>query len=465
MQLQRELRRRGVLHPARAARLEQINGWVWTGEAAADRRALDTLHEYAQRHGSVADNPRGASAFETVRYSGNHPLSRWLPGIRRAHRNGAVNPDLQSRLAALPGWAWEPLEVRDRRGVEAARSFVAWEGHLDVSAGYLEGDFPLADWLQGIRLASCAGQLPPALRYELLAVCPVRRGEPVFDWDHAGQLWELGYAGLQSIVASTGSSAAVQAQSVALVVGAQVNVGQWVARQRWLRKRGELREGLGERLQAVPGWTWSARPATNGESIDLPAGVEHGTPQGRTYFDCPCLDCVEAARGYAAAWKRNRTKDLQHDWKPDHKAAVNAALLAVDVPSVAIAAAAGAPSSLIRRLLSDSLEPLPPRLARRIRRLTLADAREWLEEGSRGRTRCTNSDPAPADPAVPRILEDLAAAGWTAPELAIALGYSTQKVPYRDDGMTRSQAWAVRCLGDDLTGDLTPPLQLLPRAA
>lgn len=79
VQLQRELRRRGVLHPARAARLEQINGWVWTGEAAADRRALDTLHEYAQRHGSVADNLRGASAFETVRYGASDKVGARMP--------------------------------------------------------------------------------------------------------------------------------------------------------------------------------------------------------------------------------------------------------------------------------------------------------------------------------------------------------------------------------------------------
>lgn len=90
----------------------------------------------------------------------------------------------------------------------------------------------------------------------------------------------------------------------------------------------------------------------------------------------------------------------------------------------------------------------------------------WLREGSRGRTVCINSDPAEDGEAAARILNDLDKAGWTAPEIAISLGYSTQRVPFRGDAMTRRQAWALRCLDADLAGDRTPPLQLLlPRAA
>ena len=95
----------GTLHPQRAAALESLRGWDWSG--IHQRRwhtRLDRLARYARIHGT-AQLPADA-VVDGVR------VGAWAAAQRAAHAAGTLPSQSAALLEALPGWTWATDDSR-----------------------------------------------------------------------------------------------------------------------------------------------------------------------------------------------------------------------------------------------------------------------------------------------------------------------------------------------------------------
>ncbi|CKI51574.1 Helicase associated domain protein [Mycolicibacterium smegmatis] len=124
---------------------------------------------------------------------------------------------------------------------------VAEHGHARPSYTSLDGDNRLAAWVTKQRSHRNSGKLSQErqLRLEELSG---------WTWNPRDDLWEEGFARLQDYVAQSGTALI---SKDATVNGFQV--GAWVTTQRSAYKKGGLPAERIQRLEALPGWTWSTR--------------------------------------------------------------------------------------------------------------------------------------------------------------------------------------------------------------
>jgi hypothetical protein len=81
---------------------------------------------------------------------------------------------------------------------------------------------------------------------------------PGWMWDAIETQWEEGFARLESYVADKGDCRVPQSY----VTGDGYQLGTWVGTQR--AKRTTMPAERKSRLEALPGWTWDARPTSRG---------------------------------------------------------------------------------------------------------------------------------------------------------------------------------------------------------
>lgn len=106
---QRTFYRAGKLSGERVDALQSLAGWSWEPgypqAAIAEFRAQheqtwgDNLARYQQFCIAHGHHPRGNHANE-------RPLASWAATQRMARRKGALTPDREARLEAIPGWHW-----------------------------------------------------------------------------------------------------------------------------------------------------------------------------------------------------------------------------------------------------------------------------------------------------------------------------------------------------------------------
>lgn len=457
---QRSLHRRGLLAPGKADLLEAVPGWLWSGEDLRVHRTIELLAGYAAETGSCRDSSTCPSSYPSS--PGAARIGRWLARTRRDHRSGRVSRGVQARLETLPGWTWEPLDERDRAGVEALRSFVAWEGTSRVPIGHVEGGFELSSWLDECGRSYLGGRLSAEVHEEILAVCPSNaKKDAIFAWDVQRLRAQIGLDAVREWTRAGRSIQQVKPGQVVSVDGSELNLYQWLARQRWLYRRGEAEPAVAAELERAPGWVWDARPRsqTAGAPVQLPAGVEHGHPHTASHYGCPCRSCVDAAREYASAWKRRSRVRMMSGWvrSPNGAARVKALMTRhPDLVPVAIAAAAGMPRVLLGQLLADPDQTrIPPWMANRLEVLSETEVRPWARTASRGRPAAVSG---PGDPLKhARLLSRLRDCGWSDTAIAGELGYRGSTTRACGPEPTAALVHALELLVASLDDALTPP--------
>lgn len=454
---QRHLHSRGLLHADKARRFEQLPGWSWSSAAAADQRTLDTLAALADRLGTVAENTSGGSVYEGLRDGLRRPLGLWLARTRRAYRDGTLDRLLAEQLEQLPGWTWEPLSHADRAGVEALREFAAWEKHVDIPAGHVEGSVELGAWVLRIRRLNLIQQLNPAVRDEVVAVSPAnQKGATLWQWDVADTNWLLHADALTAYIARTGAAMPMPSGHVELVAGHPVNLYQWTATMRHRYGKSDLPADRAAWLQQQPGWVWRAPGVTKpaGEPIDL-GGHPHGTAKG-AQAKCPCLPCKEYSRRFG------RQNARRHRDRPD---GVPASAVAPHLHRVreklqqqtagdkrferqpgadAIAIAADVPVGDVRDMLAGRPLLLTRADADALLNLTAQDVLDLFDApGTRGRLVMSCQQPIDAGPTL-ALLADLTSRGWNARWIARELGYRQVAVKVGDNGRPVSRRVAEK---------------------
>jgi hypothetical protein len=241
---QRVSHKRRTLGGEQAARLEAVTGWVWDVRDAAWDRSLLSLTLFAVERGStrVTRGYVDSSGFD---------LGKWVIFQRVLYRRGAMPEDRARRLAALPGWSWEPFDAAWEAGLTRFEVFVAEHGHGHVQQSFVdETGHRLAAWVTKQRSAMRQGRLETDRRAILEAT-------PGWEWKTTAPQWKEGYERLCSFTERK-SSARVP---VIYRDPDGFALGAWAHNQRALRAGGKLEPERVKLLEDLPGWAWDLMAA------------------------------------------------------------------------------------------------------------------------------------------------------------------------------------------------------------
>ena len=186
---QRQFKKKGQLSLDRASRLETLPGWSWDPFADDWEEGYLYLTTFVTREGHARiPYLHGESDFR---------LGQWVTVQRHANNTGKLSPERVARLAALPGWSWDPLTDDWEEGLRRLVAFVEHEGNARVPKDYREGDFRLGQWVSTQRQVNKKAQLSSEQISRLEAL-------PGWSWDPHAEEWEEGFRHLADFVQREG---------------------------------------------------------------------------------------------------------------------------------------------------------------------------------------------------------------------------------------------------------------------
>jgi superfamily II DNA or RNA helicase len=232
---QRRAYKRGRLTPAQIDRLQSLPEWSWGTFSDAWEAGFRALQRFVDREGHALVPKRHLE--DDLR------LGAWIQTQRAAAMAGTLDDDRKARLAALPGWTWDPFADAWEKWFLALQRFVERQGHAIVPMRHLEHGLRLGVWVMLQRRFARNGTLDEQRRARLAAL-------PGWSWDPASDAWERGILALHRFATREGHALVPQNH-----VEDGFTLGQWVSTQRGANKTGTLDEEKRTRLAAVPGWT------------------------------------------------------------------------------------------------------------------------------------------------------------------------------------------------------------------
>jgi hypothetical protein len=225
----------------RKSRLEALPGWTWDARDEKWEEGFALLEAYAADKGHCRV-PQDHVTGDDYR------LGQWV-SHQRATRT-TMPADRKSRLEALPGWTWEPRDAQWDEGFARLEAYVAGKGNCLVPHDHKAIDgYRLGRWVIKQRTKREIMTADRRTRLEAL---------PGWTWKAKETLWEEGFARLEAYVADTGHCRVPQSY----VTSDDSKLGQWVTGQR--AKQTTMSAARKNRLEALPGWTWDARPTSRG---------------------------------------------------------------------------------------------------------------------------------------------------------------------------------------------------------
>jgi superfamily II DNA or RNA helicase len=218
-------------------RLAGLPGWTWEPYDDRWESAYRLLKDFGDAEGHY-DVPQSYSIDGTR-------LGAWVGQQRLKHRQGQLSQDRSERLEALPGWTWNAVADRWKKGYRLLQAFVRQQGHARVPVECRVDDYPLGYWVRTQRAFYTDGRLSPSRISRLEALCG-------WTWTPFADQWEQGFSVLLSYIALVGNSRVPAGH----VEGA-FNLGNWVGNQRSFYRRGKLSPEHVSRLEALPEWAWT----------------------------------------------------------------------------------------------------------------------------------------------------------------------------------------------------------------
>jgi len=233
---QADMHRRGLLSAGRVARLEGLVGWSWDPADDQWEAGFSALLAFTGREGHAGVPAQHVEA--------DHPTGRWASEQRSAFEAGRLQPDRAARLAALPGWSWNPKADEWERVFARLAAFTKREGHVPVPFDDVEGGTPLGRWILVQRRAHTQGDMPPERVARLEAL-------PGWSWDPDPNAWESFFGALEQFAAREGHTLVPRSHTAA-----GMELGIWVNTQLAACRDGKIPPDRAARLQALAGWNW-----------------------------------------------------------------------------------------------------------------------------------------------------------------------------------------------------------------
>lgn len=245
--------RLGNLEPDRAKRLASLPGWAWDRRVQRWRHQYDEIKQFANDNGGL-DLGRGAIAETVLRWA--EPVSmatsvgRWCAWHRQMHRRGELAEWQRDLLEQIPGWRWDLLDDDDAAAVDLLREYVAWKGHANPPADFVEDDIPLGRWINTIRRRNATGNLDRVLLDEITVVCPNSTHQGALRWYHAETRWLLGLEALRQFIAREGHCR-IPGGHVEQLADYSVSLYAWYKLQRQYYAQGKLNAARARKLDAA----------------------------------------------------------------------------------------------------------------------------------------------------------------------------------------------------------------------
>lgn len=227
------------------ARLEVLPGWIILDVGDREKpvglrgvgweEAFQHLLDYVADHGTIRKLHRRAVC-------NGYPLGDWITG--QMSRWETLGDERQKRLSAIPGWTLDKRADRWEEGFSLLQEYVQLHGTSRVPRGVIYKDFKLATWVATQRAKW--DNMPQERQQRLLALP---------DWTNNTKqaLWDEGYAYLLRYLEANGDADV----PVALVFEG-FKLGPWVAGQRGLYWKGEIKPDREAKLKVLHGWLWRA---------------------------------------------------------------------------------------------------------------------------------------------------------------------------------------------------------------
>ena len=220
----------------RKSRLEALPGWTWDRLLAKWEEGIGHLAEFAEREGH-AQVPQG---YKTA---SGYPLGNWAGTQRR--KQDSMSADRKARLEALPGWAWDVHVDQWEEGIDHLAEFAEREGHTRVPLLYkTSSGYPLGNWTS--RQRKKQDSMPADRKARLDAL-------PGWSWGVYADQWEEGIGHLVEFAEREGHARVPLRYKTA----SGYPLGGWVGRQR--KNQDSMPPDRKARLEAIPGWTWTAK--------------------------------------------------------------------------------------------------------------------------------------------------------------------------------------------------------------
>lgn len=231
--------REAVVRNVNGAAEDLAGAWVYH---------LGLLQAYAQNH----DSARPPAAY--VAPCGAK-LGRWLADQRSLDKRGRLAPARRQQLELIGGDV-SPLaahaERRWRRACLSLWRFRRREGHAKVHRTFVDEDgFGLGGWLVEQRRRYGEGSLPPK-RARALETLGVSFERP------RARAWRIHFEALEARADATGRADAPARH----VTEDGLKLGQWVAKQRRLKRKGTLAPARERRLSSIR-FVWAPRAAVS----------------------------------------------------------------------------------------------------------------------------------------------------------------------------------------------------------
>lgn len=136
---QRNFYRRGKIAAERVKRLEALPGWSWGPKEDAWENGFAALTAFLAREGHT-------------RVAHGHiecgvDLRTWIQMQRQYRKKNKLSADRISRLEAVQGWVWEPLQAAWEEGFAALAAYLEREGHARITKKHVENGVELGSWV------------------------------------------------------------------------------------------------------------------------------------------------------------------------------------------------------------------------------------------------------------------------------------------------------------------------------
>ncbi|WP_193315417.1 DEAD/DEAH box helicase [Nostocoides sp. F2B08] len=446
-QYQRKAYRRGMLLPDRAAALRSLPGWTWDAELRAWIEQWKEVHATIPPGGRLDLENRETMTRRLPVTSGcgrnrATTIGRWCAHQRVLARRGDLDTARRNYLKAMPGWTYDALADVDAACLNLLAEYVAWKGHANPPADYVDDDLPVGQWLNMIRRAKVLGTLSQALLDELEATTPNAGSPGTLRWETRETQWQLGLEVLHQYVAREGRCRMPE-NHMEDFAGIQYPLYVWCRRQRHDHRSGNLDPSRAVALEQVPGWLWEIQPSPR-IGIDI-GDTRHGTRTGYVK-GCRCQPCTDANRhAQSARDQRSRAGGPSTDLVSAARARGHLRILTGQgATQKGLARAADLNVKTIVEILEGDRTRIQPDTERIVLAITMNDVRQSYAPGTL----------IPAAPTWERIT-DLVERGWPKSWIAREAGLGNS-IQLKIDQVTAGNAARIAQLHAQLD-DITPP--------
>ena len=150
---QRQAYKKGKLPQERITRLKTLAGWMWETLNQQWEEGFSALEAYIAEHGD-------ARVSQTHKTQDSFALGDWINGQRQAYKKGRLSQERITRLEALPGWVWDPIDQQWEEGFNALEAYIAEHGDAKVAVTYIaQNGVALRAWVNRQRTTYKKGQL------------------------------------------------------------------------------------------------------------------------------------------------------------------------------------------------------------------------------------------------------------------------------------------------------------------